>query len=118
MSIFMCSSIFISFYTHTYVYIYTVSPLQAHVSFQEYVQRSSLFISLRFSRQEYWSVLPRPPPGDLPDPEIKPTFLVSPALACGSLPLALPGKPIYIYTYTYIIYIYICLDKHSFLDLI
>ena len=35
----------------------------------------------------------------------------------GSLPLALPGKPIYIYTYTCIIYIYICLDKLSFLDL-
>ena len=31
-----------------------------------------------FSRQEYWSGLPFPPPGDLPDPGIKP---VSPALA-------------------------------------
>ena len=29
-------------------------------------------LSMGFSRQEYWSVLPRPPPGDLPDPGIKP----------------------------------------------
>ena len=34
-----------------------------------------------FSRQEYWSGLPCPPPVDLPDPGIKPTFLMSPALA-------------------------------------
>ena len=34
-----------------------------------------------FSRQEYWSGLPGPPPGDLPDPGIKPTPLRSPALA-------------------------------------
>jgi len=33
------------------------------------------------SRQEYWSMLPFPPPGDLPDPGIKPTSLMSPALA-------------------------------------
>ena len=34
-----------------------------------------------FSRQEYWSGLPYPPPGDLPDPEIEPVSLMSPALA-------------------------------------
>ena len=33
------------------------------------------------SRQEYWSGLPCPPPGDLPDPGIEPTSPVSPALA-------------------------------------
>ena len=32
------------------------------------------------SRQEYWSGLPCPPPGDLPDPEIEPVTLTSPAL--------------------------------------
>ena len=37
-------------------------------------------LSTEFSRQEYWSGLPFPPPGDLPDPGIKPTSLVSPAL--------------------------------------
>ena len=40
-----------------------------------------------FSRQEYWSGLPVPTPGDLPDPEIEPASLVSPTLAAGSLPL-------------------------------
>ena len=36
-----------------------------------------------FSRQEYWIGLPCPPPGDLPDPGIKPLCLTSPALAGG-----------------------------------
>ena len=36
-----------------------------------------------FSRQVYWSQLPGPSPGDLPDPGIKPTSLTSPALAGG-----------------------------------
>ena len=35
---------------------------------------------MRFSRQEYYSGLPCPPPGDLPDPEIEPVSLMSPAL--------------------------------------
>ena len=37
--------------------------------------------SMRFSRQEYWSGLPCPPPGDPPNPGIKPVSLMSPALA-------------------------------------
>ena len=36
-----------------------------------------------FNKQEYWSELPCPPPGDLPHPEIKPASLMSPALAGG-----------------------------------
>ena len=35
------------------------------------------------ARQEYWSGLPFPPPGDPPNPGIKPKFLTSPALAGG-----------------------------------
>ena len=38
-------------------------------------------LSMGFSRQEYWSGLPCPPAGDLPDPGIEPTSLMSPALA-------------------------------------
>ena len=38
-------------------------------------------LSMGFSRQEYWSGLPFPLPGDLPDPRIKPVPLTSPALA-------------------------------------
>ena len=40
-------------------------------------------LSMGFSRQEYWSGLLCPPPGDLPDPGIKPRSLTSPALAGG-----------------------------------
>ena len=40
-------------------------------------------LSTEFSRQEYGRELPFPPPGDLPNPGIKPTSLESPALAGG-----------------------------------
>ena len=40
-------------------------------------------LSMGFSRQEYWSGLPCPSPGDLPDPGIQPVSLTSPALADG-----------------------------------
>ena len=48
-------------------------------------------LSMGFSRQEYWSWLPYPPPGDLPDPRIEPG---SPAFQADSLPTELRGKPI------------------------
>ena len=38
-------------------------------------------LSMEFSRQEHWSKLPFPTPGDLPDPGIEPMALASPALA-------------------------------------
>ena len=47
--------------------------------------------SMGFSRQEYWSGLPFPFPGDLPNPGIKPG---SPALQTDALPSEPPGKPI------------------------
>ena len=47
-------------------------------------------LSLGFSRQEYWSGLPCPPPLDLPNPGIEPR---SPALQANSLPTESPGKP-------------------------
>ena len=46
-------------------------------------------LSMGFSRQEDWSGLPFPSPGDLPDPGIKPA---SPALQADSLPSEPPGK--------------------------
>ena len=46
--------------------------------------------SMGFSRQEYWSGLPFPSPGDLPNPGIKPG---SPALQTDALPSEPPGKP-------------------------
>jgi len=40
-------------------------------------------LSMEFFREEYWSVLPCPPPGDLPNPGIEPVSLKSPALVGG-----------------------------------
>ena len=42
-----------------------------------------LFCLWNFPAKKYWSRLPFPPPGDLPDPGIKPVSLVSPALIGG-----------------------------------
>ena len=53
-------------------------------------------LSIGFSRQEYWSGLTCPPPGDLPNSRIEPASLMSPALAGGSLSLVLPRKPLLI----------------------
>ena len=47
-------------------------------------------LSMGFSRQEYWSGLPCPPPGYLPNPGIEPRY---PALQADSLPSEPPGKP-------------------------
>ena len=46
-------------------------------------------LSMGFSRREYWSGLPFPSRGDLPDPEIEPR---SPALQADALPSEPPGK--------------------------
>ena len=49
-------------------------------------------LSMGFSRQEYWNKLPCPPPGDLPDPVIKP---VAPELQADPLPLSHRETPHY-----------------------
>ena len=60
--------------------------------------------SMAFSRQEYWSGLPFPSPGDLADPGIEPG---SPALQADALPSEPPGK-FHIYVYIYVcVYIYL-----------
>ena len=51
-------------------------------------------LSRGFSRQEYWSRLPCPPPGDLSNPGIEPR---SPALQADFLPSETPGKPVNVY---------------------
>ena len=47
-------------------------------------------LSMGISRQEHWNGLPCPPPGDLPNPGIKPA---SPALQANSLPMNHQGSP-------------------------
>ena len=50
-------------------------------------------LSLRFSRQEYWSGLPLPYPGDLPNPGVKTGCPESPALGGRFFTTEPPGKP-------------------------
>ena len=49
-------------------------------------------LSVRLFKQQYWSGLPFPVPGDLPDPGIKPRSLKSPALASRLFTTEPPGK--------------------------
>ena len=55
-------------------------------------------LSMGFSRPGYWSGLPCPPPGDLPNPGIEPG---SPALQADSLPSEPPGKPMNTVVHSY-----------------
>ena len=77
-------------------------------------------LSIGFFRQEYWSGLPFPPSGDLPNPGIQHASLATPALASGLSTTEPPGKPfhsVYIYQNTRctleIFYNLIC---HFYLD--
>ena len=54
-------------------------------------RQAPLFMEL--SRQEYWSGLPFPTSGDLPDPGLEPTSHLSPALAGRCLTTESPVKP-------------------------
>ena len=56
-------------------------------------------LSMGFPRQEYWSGLPFPSPGDFPDPGIEPG---SPALQADALPSEPPGKPFYMCAFSYV----------------
>ena len=66
-------------------------------------------LSMGFSRQEYWSGLPFPAPGDLPDPGIKFESPMSPVLQADSLPLS-PGEAhVCIHVY---MHIFMCMHMH------
>ena len=58
--------------------------------YMDYVCQAPL--SMEFSRQEYWTGLPFPTPGDLSNPGIKPVSLTSPALAGEFFTTTPPGK--------------------------
>ena len=59
----------------------TLSPVQIFAISWTVAHQAPL--PMEFSSQEYWSGLPFPTPGDLPDPGIKPTSLELPALVSG-----------------------------------
>ena len=58
-------------------------------------------LSMEFSRQEYWSGLPFPGPGDLPEQGIEP---LCPTLQAVSLPSELLGKPLSTYRHSFFIF--------------
>ena len=71
-----------------YVCMCVLSCVQLFATPWTVARQASQFMG--FSRQEYWSGLPLPPPGDLPDPG---TEAMSPALAGGLFTTEPPGKP-------------------------
>ena len=57
-------------------------------------------LSMGFSRQEYWSGLPFPSPGDLPNPGIELTFLMFPASAVGFFTISATWEAHYTYQFS------------------
>ena len=70
-----------------------------------------------FFRQEYWSGLPFPPPGDIPDPGIEPASPVSPVLQADSLPTE-PSRKLFKIPYLlrYLLRYLSLRDNHASLD--
>ena len=64
-------------------------------------------LPMEFSREEYWSGLPFPAAGDLPDPGIQPASLLSPALASGFFTTAPPGKPLLLLSHMHLRFLYV-----------
>ena len=77
---------------HVYIYIYmcVLSCVWLFATPRTVAHQAPL--SMEFSRQEYWSGLPFPSPGDCPDPEIKTESPVSPTLAGGFFTTVPPKK--------------------------
>ena len=79
-------SFFISFQPHAIILCCVYACVLSHFSYVRcflklWTLPCQAPLSMGFSRQEYWSGLPCPPPGDLPDPGTEPISLMSPALA-------------------------------------
>ena len=75
------------------------SCVQLFVTPWSVARQAPLFLG--FSKKEYWSGLPGPPPGDPPDPEIEPTYPAAPASQVESSLLSHQGSP------------YICINTHT-----
>ena len=67
------------------------SHVQLFATLRTVTHQAPLFMG--FSRQKYWSGLPWPPPGDLPNPGIKPVPPAAATLQADSLPLNHWGSP-------------------------
>ena len=99
-------------FNYTFIYVWMCACMLSHFSHiwlfvTLWTVACLALLSMGPSRQEDWSGLPCSPPGDLPDPGIKPTSPVAPALQANSLPLN------HWETLTFV-YMYIHLFSHSF----
>ena len=96
--------VFITVYIHiklnvcvcVYVHVHAYSVVSNSFTTPWTVARQAP-LSMEFSRQEYWSGLPLPSPGNLPNLGIKPVPLASPGLQADSLLLSHQGSPIQLY---------------------
>ena len=105
-------------YTHTHAHIYTgvymcVKSFQSCLILCDPMDHSSPGSSPGFSRQEYWSGSPCPLLGDLPDPGMQPTSLMSPALTGGFFTTSPTWLPSHIHIYTHMC-IYVSTDLHMY----
>ena len=78
-------------YTHT-ACVYSQSLSRVQLFATQWTVTYQAPLSMGFSRQEHWSGLPCPPPGDLPNPGIETTSLTSPALVGGFFTTEPPRK--------------------------
>ena len=107
---YVCPRVFI--YTHdTYIYtmyiciyIYLCVHDQSYLTLYPIAHQAPL--SMEVSRQEYWSGLPFPSPGDFPNPGIEVMSLASPALA-GFFTTEPPGKSTYTCSSSIFVYVFI-----------
>ena len=72
------------------MFVFTLSHVQLFMT--PWIIAHQAPLSMGLPRQEYWSGLPFPTPGNLPDPGIEPALLVSPLLAGGFFTTVSPGK--------------------------
>ena len=77
------------------MYIYTTVLSVSHVQLfaTPWTVAHQAPLSMGSSRQEYWSGLPCPPPGSLPNPGIEPASPATPSLQADSLPLTARKAP-------------------------
>ena len=86
--VYVCGCVGVYIYMYIYVYILFSHKGMAKSFVTPWTVAYQAPLSMQFSRQEYWSGLPFPSAGNLPDPAIKP---VSPTLQADSLPLSHQG---------------------------
>ena len=80
-------------HTHTHTHTHTCAHTCSVIFGTPWTVAHQAPLSMEFSRQEYWSVLPCPTPGDLPDTGIEPSSPASPEMAGGFSTTASLGKP-------------------------